>query len=283
MNPVFFHTIKTAYTTVFAVLMAGSISVSAGEVMVPASGKSATIDQIMEQGELRVGVAVAVPWLGQDPSNGQYFGASYEVGRRIAEVLGVGIKPVSSGWDVIIAGIQGNQFEIAIAPLFATEKRKKVVDFVNYTRAGTCYVVLKDSAINGLEDLNKSSVRFGTWSGTGTEHGIREKYPEATVHSIVQSVSGATRIEDVLTKRIDVAPIDDAQAFVVAKEFPQTKIIPGGPEYCVNNSDSPFPIGMAFNYGDAEFKTFLQAVVDDMQPQIDAAIVKYSASNYMKQ
>ena len=103
--------------------------------MVPAAGKSATIDQIVSQGELRVGVAVAVPWLGQDPSNGQYFGASYEVGQRIAQVLGVGIKPVSSGWDVIIAGIQGNQFEIAIAPLFATDKRKEVVDFVNYTRA----------------------------------------------------------------------------------------------------------------------------------------------------
>ena len=280
MKPTLFRSFKVACTAF--VLLLGGVAL-AGEVMVPAAGKSATIDQIVSQGELRVGVAVAVPWLGQDPSNGQYFGASYEVGQRIAQVLGVGIKPVSSGWDVIIAGIQGNQFEIAIAPLFATDKRKEVVDFVNYTRAGTCYVVLKDGGINTLEDMNKESVTIGTWTGTGTEHGIREKYDKATINSIVQSVSGATRIEDVLTKRVDVAPIDDAQAFVVAEEFPQVKVIPGGPEHCVNNSDIPFPIGMAFNYGDAEFKSFLEAVVADMQPQIDAAIVKYSSTAYMKQ
>lgn len=196
-------------------------------------------------------------------------------------MLGVGIKPVSSGWDVIIAGIQGNQFEIAIAPLFATEKRREVVDFVNYTRAGTCYIVLKDGPINTLDDINKKSVRIGTW--TGTEHGIREKYTNATINSIVQSVSGAHRIEDVLTKRVDVAPIDDALAFLIAEEYPQIKVIPGGPEHCVNNSDIPFPIGMAFNYGDAELKSFLEAVVADMQPQIDQAIVKYSATKYMKQ
>ncbi len=282
MKPAFIRSF-TAATAAIALLLGGAIGALAGEVMVPATGKSTTIDQIKNQGELRVGVAVAVPWLGQDPSNGQYFGASYEVGKRVAEVLGVGIKPVSSGWDVIIAGIQGNQFEIAIAPLFATEKRKKVVDFVNYTRAGTCYVVLKDGPINALEDMNKKSVRIGTFTGTGTEHGIVEKYDNATIVSIVQAVSGGHRVEDVLTKRVDAAPIDDALAFVIAEEYPQIKIIPGGPEHCVNNSDIPFPIGMAFNYGDPEFKTFLEAVVADMQDQIDDAIVKYSASSYMKQ
>ena len=282
MKPAFTRSF-TAAVAALCLLLGGTFNVLAGEVMVPAAGKSPTIDQIKEQGELRVGVAVAVPWLGQDPSNGQYFGASYEVGQRIAEVLGVGIKPVSSGWDVIIAGIQGNQFEIAIAPLFATEKRKKVVDFVNYTRAGTCYIVLKDGPINTLDDMNKKSVRIGTWTGTGTEHGIRDKYTNATIDSIVQSVSGAHRIEDVLTKRVDAAPIDDALAFVIAEEYPQIKVIPGGPEHCVNNSDIPFPIGMAFNYGDAELKSFLEAVVADMQPQIDQAIVKYSGTKYMKQ
>jgi hypothetical protein len=40
---------------------------------------------------------------------------------------------------------------------------------------------------------------------------------------------------------------------------------------------------MAFNYGDPEFKTFLEAVVADMQDQIAAALVKYSDPKYIKQ
>ena len=274
---------RTLVATLGLLLGGMSAAVLAGDVMVPGAGKSATIDQIKKQGELRLGVAIAPPWLGQDPNNGQYFGPSFEIGQRVALVLGVDVKTVSSGWDVIIAGIQGNQFEIAIAPLFATEKRKKVVDFVNYLSAGTCYVVLKDGPLKTLDDLNKAGVRIGTWTGTGTEHGIRDKYTNATIDSIVQSVSGAHRIQDVLTKRVDAAPIDDALAFVIADEYPATSILPGGPENCVKNSDIPFPIGLAFNYGDAEFKNFLQAVVDDMGDDIANSLVKFTDPKYMKQ
>ena len=267
-----------------ALLLAGfGSSAVADDIMAPMEGESAIIDQIKGNGEMKVGVAIAPPWLGQDPNTGQYFGAAFEIGQRVAMELGVDITPVSSGWDVIIAGIQGNQFELAIAPLFATEKRRKVVDFVNWTEAGTCYIVLQDSPIMTFEDMNQPGVRIGTYTGTGTEHGIVDKYPEATIDSIVQQVSGAHRIEDVLTKRIDVAPIDDALAFVMAAEYPEIRIIPESPEFCINNSDIPFPIGMAFNYGDPAFKTFLEAVVADMQDQIAASLVKYSDPQYIKQ
>ena len=97
----------------------------------------------------------------------------------------------------------------------------------------------------------------------------------------MQSVGGAHRFEDVIAKRIDVAPLDDAQAIVAVKQFPALKILPGGPDHCVNNSDIPFPIGMGFNKKQPEFAKFLQAVVDDMKPEIQAALVKYSAVEYM--
>ena len=274
--------------TAVGAIIAASLSLSApqmataGSVTVPAPGKSAIIDKIKDQGVLRAGIAIAPPWLLQDPKTGEHLGPIVEVGNRIAGLLGVELKLVPSGWAVIIAGLQAQQFELAIAPLFATPKRKKVVDFVNWTKAGTCYAVLQtNNKINSLEDLNKPSVTIGTWTGTGTEHGIKAKYTKAKIHSIVQSVGGAHRFEDVIAKRIDVAPLDDAQAFVTVKQFPTLKIIPGGPDHCVNNSDIPFPIGMGFNKKQPEFAKFLQAVVDDMKPEIQAALVKYSAVEYM--
>jgi len=268
-----------------ALMLAGvATQAVAAEGHVPAPGASPIIDQIREQGELRAGFGMAPPWLGQNPGTNEYFGASYEIGVRVAELLGVKLTMVPAGWDVIIAGLQGSQYELVIAPLFATEKRKAVVDFVNYTAAGTCYMVLKDSAkINDLDDMNQASVTIGTFTGTGTEHGIREKYPNANIESVVQQPGGGHRAEDVLAGRIDAAPFDDALAFVIAAKYDDLKILPGGPEFCVNNSDIPFPIGMAFNKDQPVFAEFLATMAADMQGEVDAAIVKYSAPEYMEQ
>jgi polar amino acid transport system substrate-binding protein len=249
----------------------------------PAPGASATIDAIKQRGELRAGVAVALPWLGFDPSTNNYFGASYDLGKAIAEQLGVKLTLVGSGWDVIVAGIQGNQFDLILAPLLATEKRMAVVDFVNYSSGGTCYAVKPNSALSTLEDLNDPSVTIGTFTGTGNDHGVRAKYTKAKIDSVVQTAGGGQRIEDVLTGRITAAAFDSPIALLIAQEFPQLKIIPGGPENCVNAPDVPFPIGMAFAKGDAAFQTFLEAVVKERQTSINRLIVKYSDPQFMKQ
>lgn len=250
---------------------------------VPAAGVSPTIDAIKQRGELRVGVAVALPWLGFDPAANNYFGASYELGKAIADQLGVKLTPVASGWDVIVAGIQGNQFDLILAPLLATEKRKAVVDFVNYSSAGTCYAVKQDSPLSTLEALDDPSVTIGTFTGTGNDQGVRAKYTKAKIDSVVQAAGGAQRVEDVLTRRITAAAFDSPIALLIAKEFPQLKILPGGPETCVKDPDVPFPIGMAFAQGDAAFKTFLEQVVKETQASTDSLIVKYSDPQFMKE
>jgi len=122
---------------------------AAASVEVPAKGKSVAIDRIKGSGTLRAGVAAALPWLGQNPSSHEFFGPSIEMGQELANLLGVKLQLVPSGYDVIIAGLQANQFDITIAALSATEKRKEVVDFVNYTLG---------SVRNQSLDLRMSSV-----------------------------------------------------------------------------------------------------------------------------
>jgi ABC-type amino acid transport substrate-binding protein len=271
-----------------ALALPGSISMAqdetpaATEIVAPAPGVSATIDKIKEAGKIRAGAAVAAPWLLQDPTTKEYYGPAVDLVNKIGELLGVEVEMVDSGWDVLIAGLQADKFEITVAPMFATPKRDEVIDFVNYTSAGTCYFVKKDNdQINTLEDLNNKDVTIVTFTGTGTEEGIRAKYPEATIHSIVQPPGGQPAIEDVLSGRADVGPFDSPLAIFLAQEYPDLKIIPQDPEYCIANADIPFPIGMGFNEGDPEFAKFLQAVVDDMQDEIDAAILEYSDPKYM--
>ncbi len=251
-------------------------------IEVPAAGESPTVDKIMQNGTLRAGVAIAAPWLLQDPATMEYYGPAADVIERIGKELGVPVEYVDSGWDVLIAGLQSDKFDLTAAPMFATPDRMEVIDFVNYTAAGTCYFAKADNAkVNSLEDLNSSDVTIVTFTGTGTEEGIREKYPEATINSIVQPPGGQPAVEDVLSGRADVAPFDSPLAIFLIQQYPELKIIPQDAEYCIANADIPFPIGMGFNKNDPAFTAFLQSVVDAMQDDLDAAIIEYSDPKYM--
>ena len=135
---------------------------------VPAPGQSPTIDKIKADGTLKVGVAIAWPWLGQDPKSGAYIGAAADLGEGIAKALGVKLEYIPSGWDVIVAGLQARQFELALAPLFASPKRKAVIDFANYTEGGTCYIVLKtNDKIKSVDDLNSPDMVTGFTNSMG--------------------------------------------------------------------------------------------------------------------
>jgi polar amino acid transport system substrate-binding protein len=247
----------------------------------PAPGESPTVDRIKAAGKIRAGVAIAWPWLGQDPATGKYIGAAADLGEKIAQTLGVEIEYVPSGWDVIVAGLQAQQFELALAPLFATPKRMAVIDFANYSEGGTCYIVPKDSTkVQKLEDLNSPDVVTGTFTGTGTEQEFVKKYPKAKINSVVQPPGGGTRVLEVINGRIDTAVFDSPIALALEAKYPQIKIVPDARE-CIAHPDIPIPIGVGFGKGDAAFGKFVTEVTAMMKPEMEETIAKYSTLEFL--
>lgn len=279
--PVILSVIATSCAPEPTSVPAAAPAASSGAIQAPAAGASATIDKIVKNGKLRIGVAVAPPWLLQDPATNKYFGPAVDISEKIASLLNVEVEYVPSNWDVLIAGLQADKFDLAGAPMFATEARMKVIDFMSYTSAGTCYFVKKDNTkINSLSDLNDPSVTIVTFTGTGTEEGIRKSYPKAIIRSIVQPPGGQPPIEEILADRGVVGPMDSPIMVMVQSKYPDLRII-GGADNCFANPDIPFPIGLGFNKGDAGLTTFLKLVVDSMQKDINANILKYSDPKYM--
>lgn len=249
---------------------------------VPAAGQSPTIDKIKADGKLRVGVAIAWPWLGQDPKTGNYIGAAADLGEAIAKTLGVKLEYVPSGWDVIVAGLQARQFELALAPLFASPKRKAVIDFANYTEGGTCYIVLKtNDKIKSVDDLNSPDVVTGTFTGTGTEQEFVKKYTKAKISSVIQPPGGGTRVLEVINGRIAAAAFDSPIALALESKYPQIKIVPEAHD-CIAHPDIPIPIGVGFNKGDPAFAKFMTDITAKMKPEMDKTIEKYSTLEFLQ-
>ncbi|RFB86089.1 amino acid ABC transporter substrate-binding protein [Rhizobium leguminosarum bv. trifolii] len=95
-------------------------------------------------------------------------GYDVEVAKGIAKYLGVDVKFVTPGWDVITAGKWGDRWEIAMGQMNPTAARAEKFDFAAvYVYAYAIAAVHKDNKSTQLSDLDGKVV--GASTGTTSE------------------------------------------------------------------------------------------------------------------
>jgi L-cystine transport system substrate-binding protein len=113
------------------------------------------LDQIKSAGVLRIGTeGTYAPFTFHD-STGALVGFDVEIGREIAERLGVEAQFVEGPWDGLIAGIDANRYDVVINQVGITEERQAKYDFSEpYIASKAALVVRGDNEeIKSFEDL----------------------------------------------------------------------------------------------------------------------------------
>jgi polar amino acid transport system substrate-binding protein len=225
---------------------------------------SPTIQSIKKEGVLRAGVSIAAPTIFKDPSTGELEGILMQIGKEAAKRLGVEFEASETGWDTIIAGLQANKYDVALAGLFETEQRKKVVDFVTFGEEGIAFLVRKDNdAINTADDLNKSGVTIATVTGSGSEQMIKDNFKESEIKSVISPTGGSgAPPEEVIAGRVDAAQFDAVLALAYQERFPDLKVVPSD---AFEKPLFPTPTGIAIRKDDPKFGEFLASVVADLE------------------
>lgn len=250
----------------------------------PEKGESPLADAIRAAGEFRGGIVVSPPALLEDPATGELVGPAIVVAKAIADGLGVEFRPVSSTWDVIIAGLQSDSYDVAVAPLFATAKRLEVVDMVTYYKEGLCYVVSatdpKMADITTIDQLNSPDLTFSIVTGTAGAAHIVERFPLAARSEIQATPGGLAGPESVTSGRADIAYIDSSSARLAEMRYQGLRIIPPVDD-CMANPDAGFDVGVALRKGDPAMQAFIREVIAEARPDIDAAMKKYASPEYL--
>lgn len=143
---------------------------------------AASLDAVKKLGKLRVGVTAADPWFAKDPISGEWDGVCIQIGKKMADELGVAFEPVETTWGNSVAAIQADQIDVMFV-LDPTEARKKAIDFPEaplfYYAMG---VLVKEGAeIKTWEDLNKPDMRVGVTLGTNIDMTLTEKLSKAKI------------------------------------------------------------------------------------------------------
>lgn len=145
--------------------------------------------------------------------NGELVGFDVEIGKAIAERMGMKAEPVTNPWESIIPGLTSDKYDAIIGSMAITEERLEVVNFSEpYYRSGAqIFVAADNNEIKSSEDLNGKVigvVKASTFKDVAMEY----------TDQVKEYDSDLTALADLPSGRIDAVITDQMVGLVVMKE-----------------------------------------------------------------
>jgi polar amino acid transport system substrate-binding protein len=247
---------------------------SIAQTAVPEPGKSKKIDEIKKRGVLRAAAIGEFPWLPENTSGSgpQFSGPAWLLANGIAERLGVKLEIVPVSHETKVPILASGQADITIAPLSITPAREKVVDFVPYSGSSLCFFGLasnpKQQKANTVNDLDNPDITMAYFTGTPPETWAPTRFKQLKYRAVTGSGANAP-VEEIISKRADVAPIDNVAWPNLDASVKGLTVFPKGDD-CLRSKEMETKTAMAIDKGDPVFLAWLTAVKTEMQPKLEA-------------
>lgn len=148
-----------------------------------AQAQDSTMDQVRDNGVLRVGVTQAPPWYSKDIVSGEWTGGlGVSMGKAMAETLGVEFEPVEVTWGTAVAALQADRIDLMFV-LDATDARKEAVNFPETPLLYYSLAVLArdDLDITDWADLNSPDISVSVPQATSMDAFLTENAPNADI------------------------------------------------------------------------------------------------------
>ena len=244
------------------------------QTSVPEPGKSKKIDEIKKRGVLRVAAIGEFPWLPENTSGTgpQFSGPAWVLGNAIADRLGVKLEVVPVSHETKVPILASGQADITIAPLTITPTRQKVVDFIPYSASSLCFFGLasnpKLQKAKTVDDLDKPEITMAYFTGTPPETWAPTRFKQLKYRAVAGSGANAP-VEEIISKRADIAPIDNVAWPNLNVSVKGLTVFPQGDD-CLKSKEMEAKTAMAIDKGDPVFLSWLTSVEEEMKPQLEA-------------
>ncbi|AUG55683.1 transporter substrate-binding domain-containing protein [Thalassospira marina] len=263
--------------------MTASALVLAMSFMAGSAQAGAVLDRIMANKTLTV--ATDANWAPQSFVNDQneLDGFDVDVAKGIGKYLGVDVKFVTPGWDIITAGHWQGRWDMHVGSMTPTKEREKVFDFpAVYYYTPAAVAVHKDSKATKLSDLDGKVVGATTTS-------TFEAYAN---HDLVLDAAGAPAFTYQFTPGQVKSYANSSTAFDDLRLGDGTRldaVLSSLPSildaqkagYPIRQLGDPVfyePLAVAIEHGDPELKEKIAAAIADMKA--DGTLGKISVKWY---
>jgi ABC-type amino acid transport substrate-binding protein len=212
-----------------------------------------TMGRIQKAGEIKIGVKYDVPPFGfKNPQTGDIEGFDVDLGKAIADKLGVEPKFVEAISDNRIPFLQDGTVDLVLSTMTINAERDQEIDFSEpYYIARGRILVPQGSDIAGVKSLAGKSVC--TALGSTYEETLKEQAPKADL-KLVDSYSEC--LELVQNGAVDAVSTDDVILTGMIIQDDSLELVESEPL-------TTEPYGAGIKDGDTEFKEFVDGVVQE--------------------
>lgn len=182
------------------------------------------IETIKKDGVIRIGLSIFTPWSMRD-LNGELIGFELDVGRKLADDMGVDVEFVPTAWDGIIPQLVAGNFDVIISGMSITPQRNLTVNFTDpYAFSGQT-VLSNASMTEGftLDDYNTPEVTFAARRGATPATVIAQLFPEATL--LLFDEDGAAT-QEVLNGNAHATMSAEPTPSIEARRYPDILSVP---------------------------------------------------------
>lgn len=122
------------------------------------------LEKVKAAGKLVIGVEGTYPPFTYHDDNGELTGLDVELGKALAEKLGVEVEFQEAAWDSLLIGIDTGRFDTVINSVSITDERAEKYDFSDpyYYEARRVVVRARSRQHNGPGDLNGKKLATNT-------------------------------------------------------------------------------------------------------------------------
>ncbi len=237
-------------TLVLLAVMLVSFTVSAAD----ATKSQRDFQQILDSGELRIGVALFSPWV-MRAKDGDLVGSEIDMARRLAADMGIKPQIGLYEWTQLIPSLEKGEIDIIISGMGIKPNRALRVNFSRpYGDAGIGLAANTDLTkdFKSINDLKQPKINIGIQSETVSAEVANRMFSKTNIKSYG---SQQELVDAVLKGEVHAIIAANPLPKFVALKNPQKVDIP------LVKPLLAFKEGLAINKGDADFLNFINSWV----------------------
>jgi len=240
--------VKKFLVAIFAISTLFSVNSFADDIEL---WKKSTLNQILQRGELRVGMEPGYMPFEMKDKKGRIIGYDVDMAKKMAKEMGDKLKLVPTSWDGIIAGLLTNKFDIIMSGMTITQQRNLKINFADpYVVVGQTMMIRKELAgkIKSAKDLDKPEYTVVTKLGVTGEIATKKFFKKAKIITFETESDAAS---EVLNGKADAMVYDQPYNILFMSDKGKDKLV---------HLDTPLtyePLGWAIRKGDPDFLNWL--------------------------